>query len=61
MADISIKYQLTTEVAPDGVITQTLELEREGIMEHLSRWVVRAQDEGIRQALIQLGWTPPPD
>lgn len=37
----------------------------EQILEHpswednLSRWLMRSRDEGVRKALIDLGWTPP--
>lgn len=27
----------------------------------LSRWVINTREEGIRKALIELGWTPPED
>jgi hypothetical protein len=30
-------------------------------LREVSRKVIRLQDEGVRQALIALGWTPPPE
>jgi len=54
------ELKLTTRFSMDtGVITQDL---LGPILEgSLTRWVMETHEAGIREALIQLGWTPPPE
>jgi hypothetical protein len=55
-------YVVTTETLKEqGIITQELQQDIDGHITRLSRWVVQTRDESVRQALIKLGWTPPPD
>lgn len=49
---------MDTEVTEAGDIIQTVR-NRERT-EVLKRWEMSMRDAGIRQALINLGWTPPP-
>jgi hypothetical protein len=51
------KYTLHTEINADQTITQTLVSQQET----LARWVCDTLDDSIRQALIEMGWTPPPN
>ena len=51
-----MEYSLRTEVMEEGRIVQTLVRDQ---VETLSRWVANVGDDGIKQALIGLGWTPP--
>lgn len=59
------KLTLKTDVDYDlGVITQQLVDER---MERLrditattTQWVIRTREKAIHDALVSLGWTPPP-
>lgn len=53
------KFVVTTAPKPDGTIIQTLNQEVDGITHQLQRWIVNTMDEGIRNALIDMGWTPP--
>lgn len=64
----NIRYQVETKVCLDtGLIVQDvfcddrLSYGRDAKMEVLYTRVIRMQDEGIREALIKLGWTPPPE
>jgi len=53
-----MKYNLFTDVLGDGRIFQSLVTdEKPGTV--LGRWVVKTREEGIKEALIELGWTPP--
>ena len=50
---MSYKIILETQPEPDGTIRQMINRQVVGIM--------RTQDQQIREALIALGWTPPPE
>lgn len=41
-----------------GIITQRLE-ETGGSPQKVAEWIINTREEGITQALINLGWTPP--
>ena len=41
----------------DGVISQRME----GMFTDMTRMIIKTRDEGVRKALIEMGWTPPPD
>ena len=63
---MNLKYQVETKVdLSNDLIVQDVLVndlwDREGKMKVLYTNVLRMQDEGIRDALIKLGWTPPPD
>lgn len=49
------KCRVETAVYSDGRIKQTVEW-----FGHAQRFVVDTREEGIKKALIELGWTPPP-
>lgn len=58
-----MKYELKTNVFKDGRIEQDL-LQLDGPIDlavRLSQRIVDTQDLAIRNALISLGWTPPPE
>jgi hypothetical protein len=44
----------------DGDISQHIE-GFEPFCDRLTKWILRTRDEGIRKALIEMGWTPPLD
>lgn len=48
-----------TKYSPDGLIEQSTF--QTGLMSEVMRKVVDTRDEHIRKALIDLGWTPPPE
>jgi len=55
-----VKYKLETSVSGDGVISQSLL--SSDIQDHINevtRWVCDTREATIKQALINLGWTPP--
>lgn len=57
-----MNYTVKTKWDRDGNINQELLQESDGgITERLSAWCIRTRDVGVRQSLIALGWTPPPD
>lgn len=50
------RFRMTYAVLPDAVIhVETLDAQAR----RLSSWVVNTRDSLVRQALIDLGWTPP--
>lgn len=52
-------YEVRTLYGAD-LIEQTLHHQRpDGVREEITRGIIRLQDEGVRKALIELGWTPP--
>lgn len=63
MGSLAMKYEVTTTPRTDGSIEQVTALQDFGepfsVREEISRNILRAQDQGIKQALVQLGWTPP--
>jgi hypothetical protein len=55
-------YKIVTDYSPD-LIQQRLEPYGPDVLNLVHATTLRAirlQDEGVRQALIALGWTPPP-
>ena len=53
-----LKYQIKTSIFND-VIKQELFLISNIYKEKVSTWVIETQEKGFRDALIELGWTPP--
>jgi len=51
---MSGKINVTTKAHPEGRLEQTVDF-----MGHAMRWVVDTREDGIKDALIALGWTPP--
>jgi hypothetical protein len=54
---LRVDYGLAVKTFVDGKI----ELELRKGQEALSKWVVNTREEAVRDALIKLGWTPPPE
>ena len=51
-----MKFRIDTTISPDGKIQQDL---IQGHTKMITRWIVDTREEGIRNSLIKLGWTPP--
>ena len=43
----------------DEVIFQELYSKQNDQMERISQWVCNTREQGTRDALIEMGWTPP--
>lgn len=54
-----INYGLVTTVVGFDIVS-TVSVEGPDIREQVVRQVIKTQDEHVRRALIELGWTPPP-
>jgi hypothetical protein len=54
-----VRFKINTEITEHGQITQIVSLHHDDTMTIISRTVMDAQDAGVREALIKLGWTPP--
>lgn len=55
-----MNFTLTTKIEREsGVITQKLKQDMDGLVEELQDWVYKTREQAMRQALIDLGWTPP--
>ena len=55
----SKKVIIATNWNADGLITQHIE-GLEPLYGRMTKWVMDSRDAGIRKALIDMGWTPPP-
>lgn len=55
---MNININVETKVSPDLIAQETFAL-RQGMHETLMRQVIQLQEDGVRDALIKLGWTPP--
>lgn len=53
------EYRIETKTFKHGNIVQSLYHENKGGKTKLNQWVMDTQEEGIRQALIKLGWKEP--
>jgi hypothetical protein len=54
-----MNYILKTDWNLAGEINQELQQEIDGHITRLSAWCVRTREDGVKRALIALGWTPP--
>lgn len=54
-----MKYKIDTEILSDGRILSEVKCEFDGVMQTLYRQVLCTQEESVKAALIELGWTPP--
>jgi len=55
-----LDYRINTSIFGDGVIEQSLtrvDLDKKSTK--VCTWICDTRDAGIRQALLELGWTPP--
>ena len=57
----SVGLRLTTTPHRNGEITQELDSYAGEVTRAMSRWVFDTREQGVRDALVQLGWTPPND
>ena len=55
---IDLKYEVVTTPMPNGMIEQSVKFPWMDIRQEIMTTVLNAQEDGIRQALIQLGWAP---
>jgi hypothetical protein len=53
----AIDYSLHTRIHANGDI----ELALKQATEQVSRWLINTREAATKQALIALGWTPPPE
>jgi len=55
----TLSYKIDTVIdINDHIILQSLIDDQKNV---ISRWVLDTREQGIREALIKLGWTPPKD
>lgn len=60
------RYIVKTDAGEDGIIVQTVDFEPNGrdpvwdAVQRISRDVLDTREVQVRNALIKLGWTPPP-
>lgn len=54
---LGLKYTVGVATSADGILTGQVNCGRESVY----RWVMNTQEELTRKALIDLGWTPPPE
>lgn len=54
-----MKFDVTTNASPQGIITTAIESVRIGLRSTISTQTINTHDHQIREALIMLGWTPP--
>ena len=52
-------YKIDTKVMPSGAIHQEVTHKFEDMTRTITKQIVDTQDAQIRDALIELGWTPP--
>jgi hypothetical protein len=55
-----MKFSVETRFSPDHIEQETFTV-FEGVRQTIAREVIQLKDDGVRQALIKLGWTPPVD
>ena len=53
------RIEVKTTFARDFIAQDLIAVENGNIREVLTQRVINLQDEGVRAALIKLGWTPP--
>lgn len=57
---MEMKYEVVTTTCGNGDIAQETNLVTDGIREQLTRRLLHTQEQQFRDALVSLGWTPPP-
>ena len=55
----NVSFRITTIPHTDGKITTELQKCIGVQTETMARWVMDSSEKGMRDALVQLGWTPP--
>jgi hypothetical protein len=58
---IDHRFKVETRPYAEGIIEQEVVAETDGIRQTIWRGIMNTRDRHIREALIQLGWTPPPE
>mgnify|MGYP006891164457 CR=1 FL=1 len=57
---MDMNITIDTSINNYTTITQDMYTEVNDTRERLSRWTLDTSEAGVRAALIELGWTPPP-
>lgn len=52
-------YEIKTKVLDNCVIDQEVLQKVDGVVVNTTKYILDLQQEGVRKALIDLGWTPP--
>lgn len=60
MSEFGLSYHVETKW-DEGLIQQDIISDMNGVRERMWTNLVKLQEQGIREALIDLGWTPPPE
>jgi hypothetical protein len=60
MSEFGTSYHVETSWS-EGLIQQDVIVDTNRIRERMWTNLVKLQEQGIREALIDLGWTPPPE
>lgn len=56
MNEITVETRFNKDLIAQEVCTEI-----DGVRNRIFGQVLRMQEEGLRQALIEMGWTPPPE
>ena len=58
-----MKYTINTKILESGIIEQTLteSIESQIDVNQLTREIMDTKEAQVHEALIKLGWTPPPE
>ena len=59
MKSINPKYTISTNVYKNGIIEQDVNYEFYDERQEISRKIVDTMNSQFKEALIELGWTPP--
>lgn len=51
--------KIKTTISPNGDVCLETLTEPDSLRDALSRYIIRTENQAIREALINLGWTPP--
>lgn len=54
------KYAIKTTPFVDGRIIQDICFEKDDSVQRITSFLINTREVQVREALIQLGWTPPP-
>ena len=55
-----MKYKITYEIDKDEIlILTTMQNSINKMVKETSRMLIKTKDKAVREALIELGWTPP--
>ena len=54
-----LKYHISTLITSNNKIKQEIYLIKDKFLDKLAEYIIDTQEQGINDALIKLGWTPP--